>query len=57
MRGATLDLYDLAGLEASLAGTVFADKLHFSPATDSTNTDALAGRTQRGAEWISFFSR
>ena len=42
MRGATLDLYDLAGLEASLAGTVFAGKLHFSPATDSTNSDALA---------------
>ena len=41
VRGAKLDLYDLAGLEASLAGTVFADKLHFSPATDSTNTDAL----------------
>ncbi len=37
-----MDLYDLAGLEASLAGTVFAGKLHFSPATDSTNTDALA---------------
>ncbi len=42
MRGATLDLYDLAGLDASLAGTVFANKLHFSPATDSTNSDALA---------------
>jgi BirA family biotin operon repressor/biotin-[acetyl-CoA-carboxylase] ligase len=40
--GATLDLYDLAGLEASLAGTVFAGKLHFSPVTDSTNSDALA---------------
>lgn len=36
-----MDLYDLAGLEASLDGTVFAGKLHFSPATDSTNTDAL----------------
>jgi BirA family transcriptional regulator, biotin operon repressor / biotin---[acetyl-CoA-carboxylase] ligase len=35
------DLYDLAALEASLAGTVFAGKLHFSPLTDSTNTDAL----------------
>ena len=41
LRGATLDLYDLAGLEASLAGTIFAGKLHFSPVTDSTNSDAL----------------
>jgi len=41
-RGATLDPYDLAGLEASLAGTVFAGKLHFSPQTDSTNSDTLA---------------
>jgi BirA family biotin operon repressor/biotin-[acetyl-CoA-carboxylase] ligase len=42
VRGASLDAYDLAGLEASLAGTIFAGKLHFFPATDSTNTDALA---------------
>jgi BirA family biotin operon repressor/biotin-[acetyl-CoA-carboxylase] ligase len=42
VREASLDVYDLAGLEASLAGTVFADKLHFSPVTDSTNRDALA---------------
>jgi BirA family biotin operon repressor/biotin-[acetyl-CoA-carboxylase] ligase len=34
-------LYDLAALEASLAGTIFVGKLHFSPLTDSTNTDAL----------------
>jgi BirA family biotin operon repressor/biotin-[acetyl-CoA-carboxylase] ligase len=31
----------LAALDASLAGTVFAGKLHFSPLTDSTNADAL----------------
>ena len=42
MRGASLDVYDLPALDASLAGTVFAGKLHFSPVTDSTNTDALA---------------
>jgi BirA family biotin operon repressor/biotin-[acetyl-CoA-carboxylase] ligase len=41
VRTASLDLYDLPALEASLAGTVFAGKLHFSPLTDSTNTDAL----------------
>jgi len=40
--GAPLDLYDLAALEAALAGTVFAGKLHFSAVTDSTNADALA---------------
>jgi BirA family biotin operon repressor/biotin-[acetyl-CoA-carboxylase] ligase len=36
-----LDLYDLAGLKASLAGTIFANRLQFSPVTDSTNSDAL----------------
>ena len=41
LRGATLDLYDLVALESALAGTVFANKLHFSPVTDSTNSDAL----------------
>ena len=34
-------MFDLAALEAALAGTVFAGKLHLSPVTDSTNTDAL----------------
>ena len=34
-------MFDLAALEAALAGTVFAGKLHFSPVTDSTNIDAL----------------
>ena len=35
-------MYDLAGLETALTGTDFAGKLHFSPVTDSTNSDALA---------------
>jgi BirA family biotin operon repressor/biotin-[acetyl-CoA-carboxylase] ligase len=34
-------MYDLAALEYALAGTDFAGKLHYSPATDSTNSDAL----------------
>jgi BirA family biotin operon repressor/biotin-[acetyl-CoA-carboxylase] ligase len=34
-------MYDLAALESALAGSAFAGKLHFSPLTDSTNTDAL----------------
>ena len=40
MRGAALDVYDLAALEAALAGTIFAGKLHFFSVTDSTNSDA-----------------
>jgi len=35
-------VYDLAQLEAALAGTLFAGKLHFSRTTGSTNADALA---------------
>lgn len=34
-------MFDLAALNAELAGTVFAGNLYFFPATDSTNTDAL----------------
>ncbi len=34
-------MYDLAALEAALAGTIFAGKLHFAPSTGSTNADAL----------------
>jgi len=41
-RAAKFDEFDLATLEASLAGTIFAGKLHFSSITDSTNSDALA---------------
>ncbi len=41
MREVSLDLYDLASLETALAGTIFAGKLHFSPVTDSTNSNAL----------------
>lgn len=35
-------MFDLAALEAKLARTIFAGKLHFSPVTGSTNTDAMA---------------
>ena len=41
-------MYDLAELEAALAGTIFAGKLHFTPLTGSTNTDALDA-TRAGA--------
>ncbi len=35
-------MYDLPGLDAALAGSIYAGKLHFAPVTGSTNTDALA---------------
>jgi len=35
-------MYDLATLEASLAGTIFSARLHYAPTTASTNSDALA---------------
>jgi len=35
-------MYQLSALEAALAGSIFAGKVHFSPVTDSTNSDALA---------------
>lgn len=35
------DSYDLSALEATLAGTIFAGRLHFAAVTQSTNTDAL----------------
>jgi BirA family transcriptional regulator, biotin operon repressor / biotin---[acetyl-CoA-carboxylase] ligase len=38
----TQRIFDLAALDAALADTVFAGKLHFSAVTESTNTDALA---------------
>ena len=50
-------MFDLAGLEAGLAGTIFAGKLHFSPVTESTNTDALAAARSRRAAWIGLLCR
>jgi BirA family transcriptional regulator, biotin operon repressor / biotin---[acetyl-CoA-carboxylase] ligase len=35
-------MYNLPGLDAALAGSIYAGKLHFAPVTGSTNTDALA---------------
>ena len=34
-------LFDLPQLEAALAGTLYAGKLHFAPVTDSTTSDGL----------------
>jgi BirA family biotin operon repressor/biotin-[acetyl-CoA-carboxylase] ligase len=40
VRDVSPDLYELGALEAALAGTIFAGKLHFAPVTDSTNANA-----------------
>jgi len=34
-------MYELSALEAALGSSIYAGKLHFSPVTGSTNTDAL----------------
>ena len=49
-------MYDLAALEAELAGTIFAGKLHFSSATGSTNTDALAAARAGAPHGSVFFA-
>ena len=41
-------MFDLAALQTSLAATIYAGKLHFSPVTGSTSTDALEA-ARRGA--------
>jgi BirA family biotin operon repressor/biotin-[acetyl-CoA-carboxylase] ligase len=48
-------MYDLAMLEAELAASLFAGKLHFAPVTDSTNTDALTAARNaapHGSVWF-----
>ncbi|MGD0730155.1 MAG: biotin--[acetyl-CoA-carboxylase] ligase [Terracidiphilus sp.] len=48
-------MFDLAALEASLTDTIFAGKVHFSPVTDSTNSDALAAARDgapHGSVWL-----
>jgi BirA family biotin operon repressor/biotin-[acetyl-CoA-carboxylase] ligase len=48
-------MFDLAELDAALAGSVFAGRLHFSPVTESTNTDALAAArsgAEHGSVWF-----
>jgi BirA family transcriptional regulator, biotin operon repressor / biotin---[acetyl-CoA-carboxylase] ligase len=37
-----VSVYDVAAMEAELAGSIFAGKLHFSAVTGSTNSDAMA---------------
>jgi BirA family biotin operon repressor/biotin-[acetyl-CoA-carboxylase] ligase len=35
-------MFDLSELDSELAGTIYAGKIHFSPVTGSTNSDAMA---------------
>lgn len=49
-------MYDLAALEAALSGTSFAGKLHFSPVTGSTNTDAMTAAREGAAHSSVYFA-
>lgn len=49
-------MYDLAALESTLAGTIFAGKLHYSPSTGSTNTDAMAAGRNGAPHGSVFFT-
>ena len=49
-------MFNLAALEAALAETIFAGKLHFSMVTGSTNTDALAAARANAPNGSVFFA-
>jgi len=49
-------MFDLPALDAALADTIFAGKLHFSPVTDSTNTDALAAARSAAPHGSAYFA-
>ncbi len=49
-------MFDLAALEAELAGTVYTGKLHFAPVTGSTNTDAMAAARNGAPDGSVFFA-
>jgi BirA family transcriptional regulator, biotin operon repressor / biotin---[acetyl-CoA-carboxylase] ligase len=49
-------MYDLSALEARLAGSIFAGKLHFAPVTGSTNIDALAAARSGAPHGSVFFA-
>jgi len=50
------DVFDLAALESSLAGSIFAGKLHFSAVTNSTNSDAMAAARDQAPHGSVFFA-
>lgn len=48
-------MFDFSALEQELAATIFAGKLHFTPVTTSTNSDAMAGARNaapHGSVWF-----
>jgi BirA family biotin operon repressor/biotin-[acetyl-CoA-carboxylase] ligase len=49
-------MYDLAALDSSLSGTIFAGKLHFSRVTGSTNSDAVAAARNAAPHGSVYFS-
>ena len=49
-------MFDLAALELEVAGTIYAGKLHFSPVTGSTNTDAMAAARNGAPHGSVFFA-
>jgi BirA family biotin operon repressor/biotin-[acetyl-CoA-carboxylase] ligase len=49
-------MFDLAALDADLARTMYAGKLHFSPVTGSTNSDAMAAARSGAPHGAVFFA-
>jgi BirA family biotin operon repressor/biotin-[acetyl-CoA-carboxylase] ligase len=49
-------VFDLVGLESSLAGSIFAGKLSYMPVTESTNSDALAAARNGAPHGAVFFA-
>jgi len=49
-------MFDFAALDSSLAGSIFAGKLHFSAVTDSTNSDAMAAARDQAPHGSVFFA-
>jgi BirA family biotin operon repressor/biotin-[acetyl-CoA-carboxylase] ligase len=49
-------MFDIEVLEKSLAGTIYPGKLHFSPTTGSTNTDAMAAARSGAPHGSVFFA-
>jgi BirA family biotin operon repressor/biotin-[acetyl-CoA-carboxylase] ligase len=49
-------MYDVTALEAALGGTIYAGKLHFSPVTGSTNTDAMMAARARAPHGSVYFA-
>src|SRR5260370_6768709 len=49
-------MFDLAALAKSLAGTIYAGKLHFLSTTGSTNSDAMAAARSGAPHGSVFFA-